>query len=262
MLNLLKADLKLLIKNKLLIVSAFVYLFFFIFMFFQKAFNINSGFFQKDILTPYYLIVFNLALLCVTNNFFMSIVGGIVGGESYENNTVSIYALHQGRHKFIFVKILCFFSFSAITSVFIAIIGFVEGVIIIRDFSDMNIVLILKFCIIGFLINALNGIFAFLLSFLFKKIFIGVFFSIVGGFLLSFFSQYVKIFSNLLSKDYIYVILSDTFTILSDKSDTQLVIKFSSSSNSLLLSYLICILIIFSCIGIVFLISRKREYSV
>lgn len=262
MLNCVRSDLNLAKKNKVILLSSIIYLLFFVFMFFQKIININSGFYQPEIVTPFYSIAFGLALLCYTNSFIMSIAGGVVGGESFENNTISINVLVQGRYKAIVSKALALLSLSAVLSACIVIIGFVSGLTVSRSFDDMNIQLVFKCFLISILMNVNNGIFAFLLSYLFRRIFIGIFLSIIGGFLLSWLSGLVNIFHSIINKDYMYVILSDAFKIISEREDVQLVINPYGSPEQLLKSYFLCISIVAVCVGITLLISRIREYNV
>ncbi len=256
-----KAEIRLLLKNRAVLATIFIYIVFFLFMFFQKAINTQSGFYQREIITPFYMMAFFGVLMCVTCQIPMSIILGILGGSCFENNTCGGAVLASGRIRFWLAKALCAALICLMTSMLIILLGLFLGMIIICSWRDFSLLRVIEYTFTMTIISFSKGFGAFVIAFLAKKSFAGIVGSVTISYVLSLLGGMIPALYQYLSGKYIYDILSSVFCVLAERGDSQLVIHVSTPNTLLpaiaFLSGLLAVEML--AIGI---IASKREYEV
>lgn len=260
MVQIILAESRLLFKKKTTYIVILIFAIFIAFMYFQKAINVDSGYYQKEIISPFYMIAFSGALMCSTCQIPMSILFGIIGAECFENNTCAGNVVTIGRVRFVLAKIGCIVITVIVTTCFLFFISIIEGMIINNSWNDFSLWLLMKYFLTTTFIALAEGYGAFFLAFLFRKSIIGIVGNIIIAYILSFLSGLIPSMYELLSGSYPFYIMANVFSILSERGDIQLVINVSNQQKAVSAAFvIICILALESIATVV--ISCKREYT-
>lgn len=154
---------KLISKNSYWVLTGIITLFILL-LFYQKGYNVNSGYYQPELCKGDYLPFFNLSVFSILINIYATFVFGMVAANDYENNTLSIVLTKLNRYQFHFSKVVACILMIALYCVFLTILGVVEGIMFSGEihFPEFGAIIV---CILGnVLISLVYGIFAYIVS--------------------------------------------------------------------------------------------------
>lgn len=259
------AEIKQLLKKRVLLYTIIIYFVFLLFMFFQKTINQSSGFYQKELLTPFYSIAYNSALICTTGNVILSILAGLIAGDCFDNNTACSTVLVVGRINFVVKKFVSYMICVLSIVIFVVFISVIEGILTNTTFADFDIFLVFKYILSSVLVCIYFGMGAFVVSFVCKKSIVGIMINLLFPYIISFFGRVFngsEVVSDILFGNYPYYILSNSFSILAEKGDMQLTINLLCDNEKLLYSYSFIFIACFLGVLLSTFVSCKREYNV
>jgi|GEM_PF-3910780 len=249
--NRIMAELKVLRHRKLFIYTFIISVGVLGLLYVQKCFNLTSGMYQKEIVTPFYMLAFNSVVSSALGFLLFNACGCIIGGSDEDNNLYSLALTKQGRIMRFLVKLLSSFVVSVILVLFIFILSFIEGIIVSFDLSDFDILLALKYFFVMILISFYYSMVGLFLTNIFKKSTYGFLACIGLQILYSSFPKY-------LNEKFITRIVANTFGIISERNDIQMSINLSEGIGN---SYFVIGGLIIICSLIIMTINWKREYK-
>ncbi|KRF67708.1 hypothetical protein ASG99_14345 [Bacillus sp. Soil768D1] len=160
------------------ILSLFVV--FFLLMFFQKAFNSESGYYTPELLSIQYMSSFNLLLLSLVGFIPGSVLGAYISGIEYKHNTNVYVIVNVGRIQSVFIKIKTLLLGTMCLVVFMIFLGGLEGFFVDNQrpfFIEWKILFPQLFCC--YIILLCSSMIGFLGATLTKSVYGGILIAIV-----------------------------------------------------------------------------------
>ena len=249
---------KLIYKSSYWVITSVMTLFIML-LFYQKGYNANSGYYQPELCKGDYLPFFNLAVFNILINIYATFIFCMVAANDYENNTLSIILTKLNRYQFHFGKLLCCILMVTLYSVFLIILGIIEGAILSGEicFPEFKTIIV---CVLGnVFISLVYGIFAYVIS----SVFLNSTKGIICTFLISFVNE--RIFATYFSSRFYEIdsicnsIRYRSFSVLVEKQERQISISpgaYGILEQNIVLS--IYFIVMLSCI-LFFLCKRDHN---
>lgn len=259
MFNNIYAEIIKLLKKKMFWFTQIVLLIIVIFSFYQKAFNINSGMYQPEIVTSNYMCIFNLATISVFSFYYAIIIFGLVSSQDFECNCMSYIILKYKRLYFNIIKIVSCIIVILITGLTFSIIGYVEGALFKGSIQQINLYNYF-FSLLNYLLICMSyGMVSYLLVFIFKSAPFGVITYIIFSFLENYINNYIGIFKKVTknSNNLMYY----GFNKIIKENDKQIIFAIREP----IYKYIPSLLFILSFIFIIFIVAEiialLRDYD-
>ncbi|MFZ7119429.1 MAG: ABC transporter permease [Eubacteriaceae bacterium] len=245
-------------KNKSLYVILFFVVIFISFMYIQKAININSGYYNENLIYPSYLISFNLVLFMTISSLIMPIIGGLLINNEIIYNTWNIVLMKNNQYKVLFWKICMLFIFSifiifslVIISIFL---GLSKGDSFIYQFNLYQLILQIMNAIIYIFIEGLVGL---MFTLIFSNYFAG---SLVSLLLLNFDTTFMNtsITEKLTISYQKWNLISQIYNNI--VGDTQLIIN-TNYTSSITYSIVVTLIIYIIILLIICIFLKIKEFD-
>lgn len=259
--QIIKSELRMAFRNRAVRLTFLIYIIFLLFMFFQKAMNTGSGFYQKDIITPFYMMAFLSTLVCVTCDIPMCVFMGSLAGDCFDNNTCMHGVHNSGRIHFWLGKLLCAAVIACLLTASVFLLGLILGLLIHPTGKGFSFVLTGKYFLTTSLILYGKGMSAFLFGFLLRKSNAGI----IMGIMIAYGSYFLESISPTLYGYYTrwhwHCIVTRVFSVITENNDRQIqLLAFSRDSSFTILC--VSLGLIVAQILVIAAVSRKREYTV
>jgi hypothetical protein len=232
---------------------------FFVLMFFQKGFNIHSGFYTPELLTIGYMSSFNLLLFSLIGFIPLAVLGATLAGAEYKYNT-NVYTIGNiGRTSSIFIKIMTLFLITLIFVLFMVFLGLIESVIVMGTIStDIDLGLLSTQIFSCFLILSGSGLLGFLGALLTKKTYGGIIIGTVVPLIFKQVISYMPVLGTVTIDKYTTAILNHAFSNLSNDPQIQV---YSIQPMSFPISVSIVCALLVLLIGSNMVIINKRNFN-
>ena len=260
--KILRAECRSILKNKAIIILMVIYSMLFFLLFYNKAVNTESMFYQKEIVTPFYMMAFVGVCISVTCDIPASILLGSLGGDCFGENSCSRSVLICGRVRFWGLKILSAALLSLFFSSFTILLGLILGLFVNQSWQDFSAIRTVEILLVTTLYVFQDGMRAFLIAFLLKNSRKGIIANIAITYGFNIFSGGVSDFFNhyLLGWN-LNAIQAKVFSIITERHDAQIAFTISAP-ESVLPELAISACLIAVTIFVICYTSSKREYTV
>lgn len=131
-------------KLKIVRLASILSLVFLIIFFYQKAININSGYYERDLIYPMYISSFFLLSLDLVGGLYFIIIGSSLVNIEYQSSTWGVMLNKQSKSKVIISKVTTLMLICLCSVITVAILGFLLGGIYGRFFYNLDILLLVK----------------------------------------------------------------------------------------------------------------------
>ncbi|WP_285767372.1 hypothetical protein [Peribacillus sp. SI8-4] len=236
-----------------------VFVVFFLLMFFQKAFNSESGYYTPELLSIQYMTSFNLLLLSLVGFIPGAVLGACISGIDYKHNTNVYVIVNVGRIQSVFIKIKTLFLGTMCLVLFMTFLGVLEGLFVGNQrafYMDWKTLFLQLICCYSILLC--SSMVGFLGATLTKRVYGGILIAIVFPILLERISIYIPILKYFTLNEYYASLIGYSFKNMT--SDPQ--VQFSHSTwISYGSSVLIITAIILSMLIIHIIIVVKRDFK-
>ncbi|WPX09660.1 hypothetical protein [Anaerocellum danielii] len=259
-LNFFAGELKKVLKSKLFLISMFIYIFIFVVVLISRFFNKNSGVYLYNIELEK-LISLSLFYFYIMNTLYLgAVLGGIVGGYEFHNNTFGFSQIFQGRIRQHILKIFTLFILLIGILLITFAITYMFCVFRISDIDfSFSFKKIIRQSLVTLLISIELSLFSYILAIVIKRMYVAISLAIFLPYLINVICGISQVFQNL--DKYWFSTINSTLVIrvFSDlaSSESYVTIKTANINNlanfnvSLLIStsYLIAFLIIILWVG-------------
>ena len=254
-----RARLREMCSNSLFPAAVVLYTLFILFMLFQKAINRGSGYYQPELVTPYYMAAYAPVLLCATGRPLMCVTAALLAARPAESNTAAHYLLRGGRRLYIRSMLAAQFTVAAAAAVGYTVLLVLCGALIRPQADHVCLPDMLLWLGTAVLFNCYNSMTALLVAFVSSGTVAAIVTSLLlptGISILGRLSPAISVLSGSRQRS---ALLAGVYRILGERGDTQITCHMPADTGvwgGVL--YLAGWILLVSCL--LYLAGQKKEY--
>lgn len=236
-----------------------LFIVFFLLMFFQKAFNSESGYYTPELLSIQYMSSFNLLLLSLVGFIPGSVLGAYISGVDYKHNTNVYVIINMGRVQSVVIKIITLLLGIMCLVILMICLGVLEGFFVDNQrpfYIEWKMLFAQFFCC--YIILLCSSMIGFLGATFTKRVYGGILIAIVFPILLERFSLYVPMLKYFNLNEYYASLIGHSFKNMAGDPQIQFsnLTSVSYGSSVFIITAIILFILIINIIIVV-----KRDFK-